>query len=345
MQPFLFMQKPVGCGKEEEKRMISHVLSAAQFSRGELDELFDRADWFRSFADRKGNIPEELRHRTVALLFYEPSTRTRMSFELAAKYLGATVVGTEAAGMFSSAAKGETIEDTVRVLEQYLVDAIVIRHKQRGASHDAAQVSTVPIINAGDGDGEHPTQALLDLYTILQTVKRDQEVTITFCGDLEHSRTVRSLCRLLIRYASGATNRFRLILCSPRMIRLGEDIRQELAIAGIPFEEMSLLPRAMKQCDVFYQTRVQMERFGTGPDGQLTAEAKEAHRLVQERFRLSAYTARFLKPHAIVLHPLPRVGEIATDFDSDPRARYFQQAGNGLYIRMALLCQLLPSDG
>ncbi len=339
------MLKPVGCGKEVDKRMISHVLSAAQFSRGELDELFDRADWFRSLGDRKQNFPHELNEKTVALLFYEPSTRTRMSFELAAKYLGATVVGTEAAGMFSSAAKGETIEDTVRVLTEYLVDAIVIRHKQRGASHDAAGVSTIPIINAGDGDGEHPTQALLDLYTILRMVKRDREMTITFCGDIEHSRTVRSLCRLLIRYSSGTHNLCRLILCSPRTIRLGEDIRQELVIAGIPFEEMSLLPRAMKQCDVFYQTRVQMERFGIGPDGQPTPEAREVHRLVQERFRLDNRTARFLPPHAVVLHPLPRVGEIAPEFDTDPRAHYFQQAGNGLYIRMALLSTLLHSDG
>lgn len=323
--------------------MNSDILSGTQFSRDEIDELFERTDWFRSLGDRKKNFPHELNNRAVALLFYEPSTRTRMSFELAAKYLGATVVGTEAAGMFSSAAKGETIEDTVRVLQEYLVDAIVIRHKQRGASHDAAAVSSVPIINAGDGDGEHPTQALLDLYTILRTVTK-REITITLCGDLEHSRTVRSLCRLLIRYTSVGHNQFRLILCSPRTIRLGEDIRMELSVAGIPFDEISLLPRAMRQCDVFYQTRVQMERFGLDEKGNPTAAAIEAHRAVQQRFSLNKYNLRFLSPHAVILHPLPRVGEIATEVDTDPRAHYFKQAGNGLFIRMALLSTLL-SDG
>lgn len=321
--------------------MVRHVLSAAQFNRDELDELFEQTDWFKTLP--KANRPLSLQNRTVALLFYEPSTRTRMSFGLAAKALGANTITTEAAGLFSSAAKGETLEDTVRVLAGYEVDAIVIRHKEAGASRRAAIVSSVPIINAGDGGDEHPTQALLDLYTILRNTPKHRDIAVSLCGDLEHSRTVRSLCRLMVRYADGDTKLFRVILCAPKTIRLGVDVRDELAVAGIPFEETSLLPRAMQNCDVFYQTRVQVERFEK--NGVLTHEAAEAHRLMQKGFQVNARTLRFLPPEAIVLHPLPRVGEISADVDADPRARYFDQAANGLYVRMALLDRLLASDG
>lgn len=321
--------------------MIRHVLSATDFGRAEIDEIFEKADWLKALPRR--NRPQSLAGRTVALLFYEPSTRTRMSFGLAAKALGATTITTEAAGLFSSAAKGESLEDTVRILAGYEVDAIVIRHKESGASRLAARVSPVPVINAGDGADEHPTQALLDLYTILRETRKTSDITVTLCGDLEHSRTVRSLCRLMVRYADGDPRLFRVILCSPKSIRLGADVRAELAAACIAFEETSLLPRAMRPCDVFYQTRVQLERFADD-EGTVSPKGQEAHRAMQQRFQVNARTVEFLRPEAVVLHPLPRVGEITPEVDANPRARYFEQAQNGLYIRMALLERLL-ADG
>lgn len=313
--------------------MVRHVLSATQFDRDEIEDLFERADWMKSV--KRPNRAPVLLGKTVALLFYEPSTRTRMSFGLAAKALGANTITTEAAGLFSSAAKGESLEDTVRILAGYEVDAIVIRHKESGASHRAAAVSPVPIVNAGDGADEHPTQALLDLYTILRATGRE-DITLAFSGDLEHSRTVRSLCRLLIRY--GGPPAIRILLVSPTEIRLGEDVRTELALAGIPFEETDRLGRALPEADVFYQTRVQRERYGHGDRGDVM------HREIQERFALTAANVNLMKPDAVIMHPLPRLGEIATGVDANPRARYFEQAANGLYVRMALLEQLLTSD-
>lgn len=314
--------------------MVRHVLSAAQFGRAELDELFVQTDWLKSL--KPENRARTLAGKTIALLFYEPSTRTRMSFGLAAKALGANTITTEAAGMFSSAAKGETLEDTVRILAGYEVDAIVIRHKEDGASRRAAAVSPIPIINAGDGGDEHPTQALLDLYTILRATNRS-EITLALSGDLEHSRTVRSLCRLLIRY--GAPPRFQLLLVSPEEIRLGADVRHELSAAEIPFMETDQFAQALSRCDVLYQTRVQRERYGHGDKGD------EMHRAIQERFSLDAANVNLMRPGAIVLHPLPRVGEIAPGVDAHPNARYFEQAANGFYVRMALLQSLLRPDG
>lgn len=314
--------------------MVRHVLSAAQFDRAEIEELFERVDWLKALP--RANRPRSLEGRMVALLFWEPSTRTCKSFELAARALGASTTVTEAAGIVSSTSKGESIEDTVRIFAGYEVDAIVMRHNVSGASHRAAAVSPVPIINAGDGADEHPTQALLDLYTILRATGRE-DVTLALSGDLEHSRTVRSLCRLLIRY--GGPPAVRLLLVSPAEIRLGEDVRGELALAGIPFEETDRLGRALPDADVFYQTRVQRERYGHGNRGD------EMHQAVQERFALTAANVNMMKPDAVIMHPLPRLGEIATDVDADPRARYFEQATNGLYVRMALLEQLLTRDG
>ena len=311
--------------------MPKHILSANQFTRQEIEALFTSADELLH-GDRE-TFHTTLRGVSAALLFYEPSTRTRMSFELAVRYLGGITVSTEAAGMFSSAAKGETIEDTVRVLASYGLGAIIIRHPERGAAERAAAASPIPIINAGDGGDEHPTQALLDLYTILRNTQKE-EIHLTFCGDLEHSRTVRSLCRLIIRHA--APPRFHLTLCSPTNIRLGEDIRTELTLAGIPFQETDQLADALKTCDVFYQTRVQKERFGTGEEGAA------AHREVQDKFRLTLPLVESMKPEAIILHPLPRVGEIDPAVDTNPRAKYFpEQTRNGLFVRMALLRSLL----
>lgn len=325
---------------------MKHVLSASQFSREEILSLFAVADRLKQ--ERKDHgVLDYLRGKLVYLLFYEPSTRTRTSFGLAARYLGGRTDFTEAAGIFSSAAKGETLEDTIRVLQSYEIDAIVIRHKERGAAEAAAKAAGIPIINAGDGDGEHPTQALLDLYTITSNVLRDETV-VAMGGDLKHGRTVRSLCRLIIKYTSPdlssgavakADAKFRLIFCSPPELAMRDDVLDELRAAGIPFSVTDNLASTLPACDVFYQTRVQRERFADA----LLGDA--AFLEVQTRFALNATNVATMRPDAIILHPLPRVGEIAPEVDTDPRAKYFpEQTRNGLYVRMALLLTILRPD-
>ncbi|MEI6511043.1 MAG: aspartate carbamoyltransferase [Candidatus Uhrbacteria bacterium] len=315
---------------------MKHVLSASQFSREEISSLFTTADRLKQ--ERKDHgVLDYLRGKLVYLLFYEPSTRTRTSFGLAARYLGGRTDFTEAAGIFSSAAKGETLEDTIRVLQSYEIDAIVIRHKERGAAEAAAKAAGIPIINAGDGDGEHPTQALLDLYTITSNVRRDETV-VAMGGDLKHGRTVRSLCRLIIKYAAPDA-KFRLVFCSPPELAMRDDVLEELRAAGIPFSVTDDLSLTLPTCDVFYQTRVQRERFADA----LLGDA--AFLEVQTRFALNATNVATMRPDAIILHPLPRVGEIAPEVDADPRAKYFpEQTRNGLYIRMALLLTILRPD-
>ncbi len=315
---------------------MKHVLSASQFSREKILSLFATAD--RLKRERKDHgVLDYLRGKLVYLLFYEPSTRTRTSFGLAARYLGGRTDFTEAAGIFSSAAKGETLEDTIRVLQSYEIDAIVIRHKERGAAEAAARVAGIPIINAGDGDGEHPTQALLDLYTIVSNVRRD-EIVVAMGGDLKHGRTVRSLCRLIIKYAADDA-KFCLVFCSPPELAMRDDVLDELRAAGIPFSVTDNLSETLPACDVFYQTRVQRERFANA----LLGDA--AFLDVQTRFALNAANVATMKPDAIILHPLPRVGEISPDVDADPRAKYFpEQTRNGLYVRMALLLTILRPD-
>ncbi len=315
---------------------MKHVLSASQFSREEISSLFATADRLKQ-ERRDHGVLDYLRGKLVYLLFYEPSTRTRTSFGLAARYLGGRTDFTEAAGIFSSAAKGETLEDTIRVLQSYEIDAIVIRHKERGAAEAAAKAAGIPIINAGDGDGEHPTQALLDLYTIASNVRREETV-VAMGGDLKHGRTVRSLCRLIIKYAAPDA-KFRLIFCSPPELAMRDDVLDELRAAGIPFSVTDDLSAALPTCDVFYQTRVQRERFADA----LLGDA--AFLEVQTRFALNATNVATMRPDAIILHPLPRVGEIAPEVDADPRAKYFpEQTRNGLYIRMALLLMILRPD-
>ncbi len=313
---------------------MNHVLSASQFEREEILHLFSMADRLKE--ERKsGKTLDYLKGKLVYLLFYEPSTRTRTSFGLAVRYLGGRTEFTEAAGIFSSASKGETLEDTIRVLQSYEIDAIVMRHKQRGAAEIAASVATVPIINAGDGDGEHPTQALLDLYTIVSNMHQD-EIVLTMCGDLKQGRTARSLCRLIMKFVSVDAPRFRFIFCSSVELAMREDVLEELKAAGIRYSITDNLGEALLETDVFYQTRVQRERFVDAQEGE------SAFRDAQVRFALNATNVATMKSSAIILHPLPRVGEISSDVDRDPRALYFsEQTRNGLYIRMALLLSLL----
>jgi aspartate carbamoyltransferase catalytic subunit len=239
--------------------------------------------------------------------------------------LGGNVISTENAREFSSAIKGESVEDTVRILSSY-ADAIAMRHHEEGALARAISVADVPIVNAGDGPGEHPTQALLDLYTIHHELGRIDDLHIAMVGDLKYGRTVRSLS-LLMRQ----TNNCHITFVSPAAVAMRDDIKDALDAAGITWDEESELAAAMKSADVVYQTRIQKERFPSEADYQA----------VKGTYIIDPAMMENLAPHAIVMHPLPRVNEISVDVDSDPRAAYFRQARNGVYIRMALLHQLL----
>ncbi len=300
---------------------VRHVVEVGQFDRPAVEQLFERADAMRT-------LPRDitpLRGFILATLFYEPSTRTRLSFESAMLRLGGEVISTENAREFSSAIKGESVEDTIRIVEGY-ADAIVIRHHEQGAAHRAAAVAAVPVLNAGDGPGEHPTQALLDLYTIQNELGRIDGLRVALVGDLRFGRTARSLARLF-RLTQGTE----LIFVSPPAIPMGDDVRETLDQHGVTYRDETDLAAVLPRVDVVYQTRIQRERFPT-------AEEYEASRGV---YVIDREAMRRLNPNAIVLHPLPRVDEIAADVDDDPRAAYFRQARNGVYVRMALLADLL----
>jgi aspartate carbamoyltransferase catalytic subunit len=300
-------------------RTLGHVISAEQFDRQLLDTLFARASALAGVRD------DRLAHRVMATLFYEPSTRTRLSFESAMLRLGGSVIGTEAAHTFSSAIKGETLEDTVRMVSSY-ADLIVLRHDEAGAAARAAGVASVPVVNAGDGPGEHPTQALLDLYTIERELGAVEGVRIAFCGDLRFGRTARSLALLLALYPG-----VRMSFVAPAVIQVGGDILARLEARGVECRLADQLTDVLDDVDVVYQTRVQKERF-TDP-----AEYEQARTAI----RIDGAIMRRLPARAIVMHPLPRVDEIAPEVDADPRAAYFRQAANGVAIRMALLEMLL----
>jgi aspartate carbamoyltransferase catalytic subunit len=287
-------------------------------------ELFDEADRMKSVRASDGI----LRDRILATLFYEPSTRTRLSFESAMLRLGGQIVSTENAREFSSAIKGETVEDTVRIIAGY-ADGIVIRHHEQGAAARAAAVSPVPIINGGDGPGEHPTQALLDFYTIRDELGAIDDLKVALVGDLRFGRAARSLA-LLFRQTHGVE----LLFVSPDAVPMGDDVRAALADADVRFRDEPSLERALAEADVIYQTRIQRERFAT-PD---------EYRAAQGIYVINEDLMSRLGPRAIVMHPLPRVDEITPGVDRDPRAAYFRQAQNGVYIRMALLNQLLAGE-
>ena len=268
----------------------------------------------------------EFAGRIMATLFYEPSTRTRFSFETAMHRLGGSVISTESAGEFSSVSKGETLEDTIRILNGY-ADVIVLRHSEVGGAARAAAVSRVPVINAGDGAGQHPTQALLDLYTIEKELGRVDGLGVAMVGDLAQGRTVRSLAYLL-----GKFDQIRIYFVAPPLLRMKEDIREHLSAHGVQYTEEDSLERVLPEVDVVYQTRVQKERFA-----DRAAEYEQCRGL----YIISSESLKLMKPQAIVMHPLPRVGEITPEVDADPRAAYFRQAQNGLYVRMALLSAVL----
>lgn len=300
---------------------MQHIVAVEQFEREWIEALFAEADAMRDLpADA-----EPLRGKILASIFYEPSTRTRLSFESAMMRLGGNVISTENARDFSSAMKGETVEDTIRMVAGY-ADAVAMRHHEEGALARAVAVADVPILNAGDGPGEHPTQALLDLYTIHHELGRIDDLRIAMVGDLKYGRTVRSLSLLLRQ-----TNNCHILFVAPPQVDMRDDIKDALDAAGVSWEEQPDLDAAMSTSDVVYQTRIQKERF-----------ASEAEYLdVKGTYIITPEQMKVLGDHAIVMHPLPRVDEIAVEVDADPRAAYFRQAKNGVYVRMALLKQLL----
>ena len=303
---------------------LRHVVAAQQFDRERLSELFRLSAEMERV--RSGGGGQLLPDRIMATLFYEPSTRTRLSFEAAMLRLGGQVIGTENARDFSSAIKGETLEDTVRIVAGYS-DCIVLRHSEEGAAARAAEVSPVPVINAGDGPGQHPTQALLDLYTIQSEIGHLDDLHIVMVGDLSHGRTVHSLAYLLALYRG-----LRVTLVAPDRIRMSQGVIEHLLKHGADVRETEDLMGAVTDADIVYQTRIQVERFSEPWD-----EAEDQRR----HFRITEEVMTRLPQSAIVMHPLPRVGEIDAAVDADPRAAYFRQARNGVSVRMALLQTLL----
>ncbi|MCC7130382.1 MAG: aspartate carbamoyltransferase [Anaerolineae bacterium UTCFX2] len=298
------------------------ILSVKQFSRQDLDYIFGVALEMREMVQRIGTF-DLLKGKILVNLFYEPSTRTSSSFTSAMERLGGSVIPINEV-RFSSVAKGESLPDTVRTLECY-ADLIVLRHPEVGASALAAQYARKPIINAGDGVGEHPTQALLDLFTILAELGRVDGLTVTMLGDLKYGRTVHSLARLLSLY------QVRLNYVSPEVLRMPPEIIAELNENSIPQAEYSTLDAPLPESDVLYVTRIQNERI----------EDKTVYERVNGAYVITPETLKAAKDEMIVMHPLPRVGEISMEVDNDPRAAYFRQMEYGLYVRMALLALVL----
>jgi aspartate carbamoyltransferase catalytic subunit len=303
---------------------LHHIIEAQQFDVPTLLHLFEVTAQMEEVVARGG--VSDYHKRIMATLFYEPSTRTRFSFETAMHRLGGRVISTENAAEFSSMAKGETLEDTIRIMNGY-ADVIVIRHYEVGAAKRSAAVSRVPVINAGDGPGQHPTQALLDLYTIRKEIGTIDGLRIAMVGDLAQGRTVRSLTYLLSKFGD-----IKIYFVAPPLLEMKEDILAHLRERNVWYSEVTNLEKVLPEVDVIYQTRIQKERFG-----DRIADYEKCRGV----YVISRDSLRLMKPNAIIMHPLPRLDEIAGEVDSDPRAAYFRQAQNGLYVRMALLTLLL----
>ena len=303
---------------------LHHVIEAQQFDVPTLSKLFEVTETMEKLVERGGI--SDYHNRIMATLFYEPSTRTRFSFETAMHRLGGRVISTENAAEFSSVAKGETLEDTIRIMSGY-ADVIVMRHYEVGAARRAAAVSQVPIINAGDGVGQHPTQSLLDLYTIRKEIGRIDNLRIAMVGDLAQGRTVRSLAYLLSKFRD-----VKIYFVAPPLLKMKDDILDHLKEHNVWFSEETALDKVLPEVDVVYQTRVQKERFGD----RITDYERCRGVYVLQKGSLA-----LLRPNAIIMHPLPRLDEISMEVDQDPRAAYFRQAQNGLYVRMALLTMVL----
>lgn len=303
---------------------MKNIISASQFKKEDIENILARAKVMEEECN-KGKVKPILKNKIVACFFFEPSTRTRLSFETAALKLGAQVISAENAMSNSSSYKGESIEDTTKMLCCY-ADIIVIRHSQAGMLDRAAKVVTKPLINAGDGANQHPSQGLLDLYTIKKEHGRLNNLNIGFGGDLLNSRTLKSLVPFLRLYEG---NKFYFI--SPKELELPREFVEELRKSGVVFEELRSLEEKLIELDILYMTRVQKERF----------ENEKDYEKVKNLFILKKENLKNLKPNAIIMHPLPKINEIELEIDADPRAAYFRQAQNGLYVRMALLLYAL----
>ena len=299
------------------------ILSVDQFDKARLNFVFARAREMREMVQRAG-AADLLKGYVLACLFYEPSTRTSASFIAAMERLGGSVIPITQGVQFSSVSKGETLVDTIRTLEQY-ADVIVLRHPEIGSAQVAADYAHVPVLNAGDGAGEHPTQALLDLFTIHEELGRIDGLKVAMVGDLRYGRTVHSLTKLLLQY--DVSLRF----VSPEILRMPLNIMNRVIDAGIPARETHDVADVIENADVLYVTRVQKERFN---DLAQYEEVKDMYEITPELMRRA-------KEKMIVMHPLPRVGEIHYAVDNDPRAAYFRQVQNGMFIRMALLAAVL----
>ncbi|MEY4747431.1 MAG: hypothetical protein RLZZ416_480 [Candidatus Parcubacteria bacterium] len=297
---------------------MQHLIETQQFDREDLEKLFALS------TSLEGKRDESLKGLIMASLFYEPSTRTRLSFESAMLRLGGNVLSMENASESSSATKGETIEDTIRIVDNY-ADVIVLRHPEAGASERAAKVSEVPIINGGDGTGQHPTQAFLDLYTINREIGRTDDFHIAFVGNLKYYRSARSLAYLLSKYRN-----VKMTFVSAPELAMRDDIKEHLRENQVHFEETADLASVMAVADVVYQTRMQKEWL-----------SESEYKRLKDGYVITRPMTDHMKEGAILIHPLPRAGEIAPEVDDSPHAVYFKQAGYGVLVRMALLKTLL----
>ncbi|MGI6261682.1 MAG: aspartate carbamoyltransferase [Acutalibacteraceae bacterium] len=301
---------------------MKHLIDPLDLSVEEIDGLIAVAQDIEKNPEKYAHLCEGKR---LATLFYEPSTRTRLSFEAAMMNLGGKVLGFASADS-SSAAKGESIADTIRVVSSF-ADICAIRHPKEGAPQVAAQFSGIPVINAGDGGHQHPTQTLTDLLTIRMLKGRLSNLTIGLCGDLKFGRTAHSQIKALSRYQG-----IRFVLISPEELRIPSYIREEVLRAKqIPFEEVRRMEPVLPELDILYMTRVQRERFFN----------EEDYIRLKDTYILDKHKLQYARPDTYILHPLPRVNEISTEVDSDPRAAYFRQVQYGVYIRMALILKLL----
>jgi aspartate carbamoyltransferase catalytic subunit len=299
-----------------------HLIDPMDFSINEQNEVFDLADQIIANPEKFSDV---CKGRILATLFYEPSTRTRFSFEAAMLRLGGQVIGFSEPGS-SSVAKGESVADTIKTVACY-ADIAVMRHPKEGAPKVASMYSEIPVINAGDGGHQHPTQTLTDLLTIRTIKGRLSDLTIGFCGDLKFGRTVHSLIKALSRYEN-----IKIILISPNELRIPDYIRKEILIKKkIEFAEVERIEDAIEQLDILYMTRVQKERFFNEDD----------YIRLKDRFILDKEKMEMASCDMIVMHPLPRVNEISIELDDDPRACYFKQAKFGMFVRMALIAKLL----
>ena len=303
---------------------MRHLMSPLDFTTEELDKLFDLAN---DIEKNPGHYAHACDGKILATCFYEPSTRTRLSFESAMTRLGGRVIGFADAAS-SSASKGESVSDTIRIISCY-ADICAMRHPKEGAPMVASEESAIPVINAGDGGHQHPTQTLTDLLTIRSLKGRLRDFTIGLCGDLKFGRTVHSLINALVRY-----DNIRFVFISPEELRVPDYITDMLKDKKIPYDEVIRLEKIMPELDLLYMTRVQKERFFN----------EEDYVRLKDFYILNAGKMELAKQDMLVLHPLPRVNEISVEVDDDPRAVYFKQAQYGVYVRMALILTLLEKE-